>query len=87
MRWWVWEERPFFIERGDYLMPVLEVVVLCVDRDPTQVRKPIKLGVEVQVSTREEARALCVSMQRRTGIPVGWPGPELKASNWYQEGY
>lgn len=81
MLWWAWEERP----NTEFM--VLEIVVVALDRDPTHVRKPRHVGVEVQVRSREEARALCVSLQRRTGIPVGWPAPAEKVGNWFQEGF
>lgn len=69
MLWWCWQEAPSSV-----------IFVSACDRDPSQFRPLREVGVTVQVRSREEAMTMCRALNRRQGIPIGWPTAEEKAN-------
>ena len=62
----------------DYEYQCLRIVVAACDRDPSQFRTLREIGITVECSSREQAMAMCRSLNRKTGIPIGWPTADEK---------
>jgi hypothetical protein len=78
MRWWVWKPAPL----SEYLASQGRAYrVECYDRDPGQWRRPVYMGVFVSVRGKKRAREMARALNRRTGVPVGWPGSDDKWGN------
>jgi hypothetical protein len=69
MLWWAWKT-------DEVGRPFIEAF----DRHPQQLRLPIPVGVRVYYRRRDTrlARETARALNRKAGIPIGWPGPEAK---------